>query len=340
MFSCIFWSKIEKCDIAAVAALPYAWNKLKNSTILISGGSGFIGSHLIAVLEERNKVYRDNIKVISLSRQLHQSNSNVLYLQQDIEKEFDIDFDVDYIVHLASNTHPVQYAADPVGTIRTNIIGCENLLKLAVKKQVKRFVLASSVEIYGDGACGPMNESYCGYIDCNTARAGYNESKRLSESLCQAYFKQYGVDFVTARFARVFGADRKADSKAMAQFIDKAVGGEDIVLKSDGKQRYSYCYIMDAVSGLLKILTDGVSGEAYNIADDDNGFTLCNYAEYIANLVGRQVVFDLNNRQDGASKIVSALLDCTKLKALGWSPMYSILDGIDKTYFIKNNLRH
>lgn len=334
----IVFIETELQDIARIASLSYSWNKLRNSTVLISGGSGFIGSHLIAVLEERNRVYGDNIKIISLSRHAHIDSDNVKYMKQDIIEKVDVDGSIDYIIHLASNTHPAQYSADPVGTIKTNIIGCDNLLKLAVKKNTKRFLLASSVEIYGNGADKPMNEKYCGTIDCNTVRAGYNESKRLSESLCQSFKQQYGVDCVIARLARVFGADRKVDSKAMAQFMEKAVGGEDIVLKSDGKQRYSYCYIIDAVSGILKILTDGLSGEAYNIANDDNGFTLGNYAEFIANLAGRKVVFDLCTGQAGTSKATSALLDCIKLKALGWSQVYSVLSGIEKTYFIKRSI--
>ena len=155
-----------------------------------------------------------------------------------------------------SRTHPKQYAEDPVGTIMTNICGCDNLLKLAVEKKA-RFLLASSVEIYGQGSEIPMNEKYCGYIDCNLARSGYNEAKRTCEALTQSYRSAFGVDAVIARFARVFGADKKRDTKAMSQFMDKAVLGQDIVLKSKGQQRYSYCYIADAVSGLFKVLLDG-----------------------------------------------------------------------------------
>lgn len=116
------------------------------------------------------------------------------------------------IIHLASNTHPKQYAEDPIGTIMTNIYGCDNLLKLAVEKKA-RFLLASSVEIYGQGTAIPMNEEYCGYIDCNLARSGYNEAKRTCEALTQSYRSVFGVNAVIARFARVFGADKKHDTK-------------------------------------------------------------------------------------------------------------------------------
>ena len=334
----IIFTDLERQGIARLANLPYSWNKLRNSTVLISGGTGFIGSHLIAVIKERNQLFGDNISIICLSRGGGEEKDNVKFIKCDVSQEVQIQEQVDYIVHLASNTHPEQYAKNPIETITTNVLGCNNLLKLATRKKAKRFLLASSVEIYGDGTDKPMSESYCGCIDCNTVRAGYNEAKRLSESMCQAYRQQFGVDCVVARFARVFGADRKPDSKAMAQFIEKAVQGEDIVLKSDGKQRYSYCYLLDAVSGLLKVLMDGVSGEAYNIANDDIGYTLGDYAEYIANIAGRKVVFDLENGQAGASKVTVALLDCAKLKALGWSQISSVLSGIDKTYYIKRSI--
>lgn len=330
----IIFTSFEKEDISALARLPFDWNKLKNSTVLISGGSGFIGSNLIAVLEERNRIFGDNIKVISLSRRAHGNRPNVTYLSADITSPVEVDGGIDYIVHLASNTHPKQYASDPVGTITTNVIGCDNLLKLAQIKKVKRFLLASSVEIYGNGTDAPMNEDYCGYINCNTARSGYNEAKRVSESLCQSYISQYGTDCVIARLARVFGASRNNDTKAVAQFMDKAVSGEDIVLKSRGAQRFSYCYVADAVSGLLKVLLDGVKGEAYNISADDEGLTLGDYARYIAALAGKEVVFDLDNVQQGASAAAYALLDCAKLKALGWQPLYTVKQGLEKTYKI------
>lgn len=322
----------EMRDISRVAELPYAWEKLRNKTVLVSGGTGFIGSHLIAVLEERNKRYGDNIQIISLSRHKQKDRGNVRYVACDICEPIDIGEKIHFIIHLASNTHPVQYAADPIGTITTNVIGCNNLLRVAAQNKVERFLLSSSVEIYGNGTAEPIGEDYCGHIDCNTARAGYNEAKRVSESLCQSYRQQYGVDCVIARLARVFGADKKDDSKAMAQFLKKAQSGEDIVLKSPGKQRFSYCYVIDAVSGILKILLDGRSGEAYNIAADDEGATLGDYAKLIAELAGKRVIFDLSKQQQGASVAQYALLNCDKIKKLGWTPMFSVADGLRLTY--------
>ena len=329
-------TRLEEEDIRQVALLPYDWSRIDNSTFLISGGTGFIGSFIINVFRYRNENYNAKIKVISLSRRGGQSDDTVTYLKADITEPIYLDCHVDYILHLASNTHPKQYAEDPVGTIITNVIGCNNLLKSTVEKNVKRFLLASSVEIYGQGTENSMAEDYCGYIDCNNARNGYNEAKRTCEALCRSYQLQYGVDTVTVRLARVFGADQKNDTKAMSQFMDKAVNGEDIVLKSKGNQRYSYVYVADAASGIIKVLLDGQSGDTYNISDEDEGKTLGDYAHLIAGFAGKDVIYEIENN-DSASKATYALLDTEKIKQIGWVPTYQVGQSLERTYLIKNS---
>ena len=328
---------LEFEDIEKVATLPYDWKKLNNKVVMISGGTGFIGSFITEVVRYRNERFNSNIKIVSLSRRGGESEEIVEYLRADITKSIAYEGSVDYILHLASNTHPKQYGEDPVGTITTNVIGCDNLLKLAVEKKAT-FLLASSVEIYGQGTEEPMDEKYCGYIDCNIARSGYNEAKRTCEALCQSYKQQYGIEVKIARLARVFGADKKQDTKAMSQFMDKAVTGEDIVLKSKGNQRFSYCYIADAASGILKVLSDGENGEAYNISDEDDGMTLGSYAEYMAELAGKEVVYQIED-DAAASRASYALLDCGKIKSIGWKPLFTVKEGLERTFRIKCKAR-
>ena len=324
---------LKEEEIKSIAGLSYNWEKIKDRTILVSGGTGFIGTSFIELIKYRNQKYGENTKVVSLSRRGGTSSEYLECIRADVKQPVQYDGKIDYIIHLASNTHPKQYAEDPIGTIMTNICGCDNLLKLAVEKRA-RFILASSVEIYGQGTTIPMDEKYCGYIDCNLTRSGYNEAKRTCEALTQSYRSAFGVDAVIARFARVFGADKKHDTKAMSQFMDKAVHGENIILKSKGQQRYSYCYIADAVSGLVKLLLDGQDGEAYNISDDDEGLTLGEYAEYIASLANLKVRYEIENNES-VSKATFALLDTNKIKGIGWKPQYSVKDGLKRTYIIK-----
>lgn len=327
-------NKYEIEDIKNVAELPYNWDKLTNKRILISGGTGFIGTFLCNVIRYRNEHYNQKIKVVSIAFNQPEDDDTVTYLKRDICQPVEIDGGVDFILHMAANTHPELYKTDPVGTITGNVFGAFNLLTLAREKQSTRFVLTSSVEIYGDGKNEPMDELYCGYINCNTARAGYNESKRVSESLCQSFAQQYGIESCVCRLCRVFGADKtKKDTKAMAQFIRNAVEGNDIILKSKGLQKYSYAYIADAVSGILKVLLDGVAGEAYNISADYDGLTLGQYAEYIANLGGKKVIYDIEDNPN-ASQAQNALLDNNKIKEIGYKPLFTVKEGLERTYKI------
>ena len=326
-------TEFEKEDVKLVAEQKIAWDKLTNKTILISGGTGFIGSFIIEVLRYRNQYYNQGLKVISISRKGGMSDSMVEYLKADIVKQLQFDEPIDFILHLASNTHPKQYGEDPVGTILTNVLGCNNLLQLAVKQKIERFLLASSVEIYGEAKEKLISEDYVGYVNCNDARSGYNEAKRTCEALCQSYKMQYGVDIVITRLARIFGADHKEDSKAMAQFMDRAVLEKDIILKSEGMQRYSYCYLADAASGILHVLLTGTSGEAYNISEDDESMTLGEYAAFVASLANKKVIKKIENNTN-VSKAVYALMDTKKIKEIGWNPLYRVSEGLKRTYSI------
>ena len=182
-----------------------------------------------------------------------------------------------------------------------------------------------------------FTEDYCGYINCNTMRAGYPESKRCGEALCQAYKSQKGLDIVIPRLTRSYGPTMlMSDTKAISQFIRKGVAGEDIILKSAGTQYYSYTYMADAVSGLLTVLLCGESGEAYNIADIASDIMLKDLAAIIADTAGKQVVFELPDAVEAAgySTATKARLDGSKLKTLGWKPAYDIRGGLERTISI------
>ena len=250
---------------------------------------------------------------------------------------------VDYILHLASNTHPMQYSTDPIGTITTNIIGVQNLLDFAVEHHASRFAFTSSNEIYGEnrGDVEFFDENYCGYINSNTMRAGYPESKRCGEALCQAYKAQKGLDVVIPRPTRSYGPTMlMSDTKAISQFIKKGIAGEDIVLKSAGTQFYSYTYVADAVAGLLTILLKGVSGEAYNIAEEHSDIMLKDLASIIAGINGKEVVFEIPDAVEAAgySTATKARLDGHKLQTLGWKPKYDIKGGMERTIRILKSM--
>ena len=334
-------------DVYFVAGLDLPWSLLEEKKLMISGATGLIGSFLIDVILEKN--YKDDMKctVYALTRNKeyakkrfskYSNDSQLIIMNYDVNyplDKSDID-DVDYILHLASNTHPMLYATDPIGTITTNIFGLHNLLDFAVKHHTSRFLFASSNEIYGEnrGDTELFEEDYCGYLDCNSLRAAYPESKRCGEALCQAFKNQKELDVVIARLTRTYGPTMiMSDTKAVSQFIKKGIAGEDIVLKSKGNQYYSYTYMADAVSGLLTVLLSGDSGEAYNIAEEHSDIMLKDLANIIANINGKKVIYETPDKVESAgySKATKARLDGYKLRSLGWYPKYDIKTGIIRT---------
>lgn len=342
-------NELYKDDINYITNLELPWDKLNNKTILISGASGMIGSCMIDALMRKGI----NIKVIALGRDEQKAkrrfykywdSNNFHFIKCDITESIAYFGKVDFVVHAASNTHPQQYATDPIGTITTNIIGTNNLLNYSVKNKVERFLFASSVEVYGEnrGDVEKFTESYCGYIDCNTLRAGYTEGKRAGEALCQAFIKQKCLDIVVPRLSRIYGPTMlMSDSKAIAQFIKKGVAKEDIVLKSEGTQFYSYNYVADAVAAFLTVLLKGECGEAYNIADDNSNMALKDIAKIISEFTGKKVVFELPDKTEAAgySKATKAILDSQKLQSLGWKSKYDIESGLRRTVDILEDIK-
>lgn len=321
-------------------------SSLAGKTLLITGGTGMIGKWMIDLLFKQVEcrvilLGRSEEKAKSRFASEYWASGRLKFIQWDPSRPTSLvhsnisileHSNIDFIIHLASNTHPVAYATDPVSTIVMNVNAAKELLDLAVAKKA-RFVYASSVEIYGQnrGDCEKFKEDYCGYIDCNTLRAGYPESKRCGEALCQAYVKQYGLDVVIPRIARVYGPTlQKDDTKALSQFIHNALEGKDIVLKSDGKQYFSYLHVADAVSGILMVMLKGRCGEAYNIADGKSDITLRDLAGLIAKQCGRKVVFKIPAALEAAgfSPAEFARMESSKIKALDWMADYDIATGI------------
>lgn len=351
----LYESRLYQEDIKSIASLNLPWENLNNKIILISGASGLIGSCFIDTIMEKNKSGM-NCKIYALGRSREKARKRFKYcwnnplfefISYDINNRLsDMNIDnVDYVIHLASNTHPVAYATDPIGTITTNIIGTKNMLDFAVEKNITRFVFASSNEIYGEnrGDVEKFDEEYCGYINSNTMRAGYPESKRCGEALCQAYIKQKKLDIVVPRLTRSYGPTMlMSDTKAISQFIRNAISNEDIILKSEGTQYYSYTYVADAVSGLFTILLCGKCGEAYNIADEASDIMLKDLATIIAEYSGRRVVFELPDsiEKSGYSKATKARLEGSKLKSIGWKAKYDLIYGIQKTIDILKEIQN
>ena len=337
--------KIYEADIAGIANENLPWDKLSGKSLLLTGASGLVGTVLVDALMKKNRDADLNVKIFAAGRNEkiaaerfadYLGDKNFEFVKLDVNEPIKDDLPVDFIIHAASNTHPLLYSTEPVSTMTTNILGTHNLLEFGLRKKISRFVFVSSVEIYGKALEDDdlYDEKYCGYINCNTLRAGYPEAKRAGEALCQAYISQHGLDIAIPRLSRIYGATmRLNDSKAMSEFIMNGVRGEDIVLKSQGVPRFSYCCATDAASGILYCLLNGKCGEAYNVADSSEILSLRQIAEYISSLAGRKVVFELpsETQAKGFSKAVNAIMSNDKLRALGWIPKDDTRSGVKKT---------
>lgn len=342
-------------EIDRIAKMNLPWELLRGKTMMLSGATGMVGKSIIDLIMHYNEGVNnqdEEIRVIALSRSedkakerlaLYWDRSSFVYKACDVNIEIPECGNVDYIIHAASNTHPLQYSMDSIGTITSNIIGNKNLLDYAVTHKTRQFCFVSSVEVYGEnrGDVEKFDEKYLGYIDCNTLRAGYPESKRLGETLCNAYKQTYGLDFVVPRLSRCYGPTMLlSDTKAISQFIKKAVAGEDIVLKSDGTQMYSYTFVTDAVSAILQIMLCASSGEAYNVADKESDIALKDLAGYLAAAAGVKVIFELPDEAEkrGYSTATKAMLNSDKLEMLGWEARVHMQEGLKCTIEMLQNM--
>lgn len=312
--------------------------KLEGKSFLITGATGLIGVHLIDALMKLSgaKVYAVGRSKERAAERLGEyfSNPDFVFLEQDVCNPFPTDLEVDYIIPLASNTHPLAYSQYPIETIMINVKGAEHSLELAARTNAT-VLYPSTVEVYGNARGNDVfTEDYTGQLNLSTARSCYTESKRVSEAMCQSYIAEKGVDVKIVRLSRIFGPTMlDSDTKASSQFIKKALAGEDIVLKSKGDQFFSYTYVTDAVAAMLHVLLNGDSGKAYNISNDECNVHLRDFAGACASIVGKKVVFDLPSDQEmkGYSVATQAIMVNERLIEAGFVMKYEINAAISRT---------
>lgn len=310
-------------------------------TVLVTGATGLIGSCIVDVLLEANHSFGKNFTVYALGRSEEKllrkfgNIKDVRYVVQNVADPIEID-GLNYIIHAASNANPRSYALYPVETILTNILGAKSVLEYC-KGNATRVLMTSTFEVYGKLDKDEYAEDDYGIVDLDLIRSCYPESKRTAESLFKSYHDEYGVDCVIVRLSSIYGPTMKAnDSKAHAQFLMNGLEGKDIVLKSKGTQKRTYCYVMDAVSGIIAVLFHGASGEVYNVANDKSIATIAEVAQIISELAGTKVIFglpdDIENK--GFSKSQNCILKTDKLKALHWYGKYDLKEGLTETFEI------
>lgn len=309
-----------------------------NKTILVTGGAGFIGSHLCTrfVKEHHNVLCLDDLSTGASENIAHLKNyPNFTLIEHDITKPFD--YFIDEIYNLACPASPVKYQADPVKTIETCVFGATNCLRLA-KKYGAKILQASTSEIYGDPKQHPQKEDYWGNVNPIGIRACYDEGKRAAEALCSSYKQQYYVDVKIARLFNCYGPNMaKNDGRVISNFIVQALKNSDITIFGDGSQTRSFCYIDDTLDALVKFMNTDIMGPV-NIGNPEE-YSIKEIAHIIISLTNSKSPIIYKELPSDDPKRRKPDITLAK-ELLGWTPKIGIKDGLERTieYFKNLNL--
>ena len=319
---------------------------LRNSTVLVTGATGLVGSQTVKTLLMMNRMYQMGIKVMALIRSTEKAarayegfeDEQLIYVEGDLTDSITIPGQVDYMIHTASPTASKFFVEHPVETLDIAIGGTRRVLELAKEKQCKGVVYLSSMEAFGitDPTLESVKEDDLGYIDIHHVRSSYSEGKRVCEPLCSCYAAEYGVPVRIARLAQTFGAGIPyEENRVFAQFAKSAMNKTDIVLHTRGQSVGNYVYTADAVAAILLLLVKGNNGEAYTVANEESHITIAGMAELVAKELAHgeiQVVFDIPEDvlTYGYAPDVKMQLNSQKLQALGWKPEIGLLESYQR----------
>jgi nucleoside-diphosphate-sugar epimerase len=299
---------------------------------VITGGAGFLGSHLADVLRARDceVVVFDNFLTGQFANVAHFADDRGFTLvEHDVIDGIPVDGPVDAVLHFASPASPPEYLANPIETLEVGSIGTRNALDLARAKGA-RFLLASTSEIYGDPLVHPQPESYFGNVNSVGPRSVYDEAKRFAEAITMAYHREYAVDTKIVRIFNTYGPRLgAADGRVVSNFLAQAMRGEPLTVYGDGKQTRSFCYVDDEVRGLVALLDSHHVGPM-NIGNPDE-FTMVELAEMVLELTGAPgpLVFEPLPPDDPKQRRPDISL---ANEVLGWHPEIDVREGLARTY--------
>lgn len=312
-------------------------DSFKNKTVLVTGCTGLIGSIFTKFMLYANENYGLNIRIIVLVRNISKFNDIYgLYSNRITTYKCDLSLDelvigepIDFILHAAAITTSKTMITSPVDVISTSINGTAKILKLATEKHAK-LVFLSSMEVYGSiSQDTKAKESDLGYINLESIRSCYPESKRLCEVLCRAYSHQYGTQVIIARLSQVFGAGvLQTENRVFAQFCRSAIKNQDIILKTQGLSEGNYTYSTDAISAFFILFNKGLSGETYNVSNEATHCTIKELAELVSNVIAHgksNVCIDVDeDNTNGYADDVKLFLNSAKIRKLGWTPQVNL----------------
>jgi len=303
--------------------------------ILITGGAGFIGSHLCDrfLTQGHHVVAMDNLSTGNIRNIAHLAgNDRFLFIKHDVTQYIYFKDQLDAVLHLASLPSPVDYLNKPIQTLKVGALGTHNALGLALEKGAK-FLLASTSEVYGDPQVHPQPETYWGHVNPVGPRGVYDESKRFAEAMAMAYHRYHGVDTRIARIFNTYGPRmRLDDGRVVPNFVCQALLGEPLTVYDDGSRTRSFCYISDMVEGMIRLLE---SGETWpiNLGNPDE-MTVLEFAYRVLEITGSRSEITFVMPQDERTKDdpMTRQPDISKARRLlGWEPTVPLEEGLRHT---------
>jgi dTDP-glucose 4,6-dehydratase len=299
-------------------------------TSLVTGGAGFLGSHLCDELLRRGQrvICVDNLETGSLANIEHIRDSMFVHRNIDIIEPYYVDEPIDFVYHLASPASPIDYLRLPLATLKVGSYGTHHTLGLA-KFHRARFLIASTSEVYGDPKVHPQPESYWGHVNPIGPRGVYDEAKRYAEALTMAYHRQQGVDTAIVRIFNTYGPRmRPHDGRAIPTFLRQALQDRPITVFGDGSQTRSFCYVEDEIRGLIALAESGYH-QPVNIGNPDE-FTLLELAETVIEVTGSkaEIIFEALPTDDPQVRQPDIAL---ARQVLGWEPQVSLREGLQRT---------
>ena len=300
------------------------------ATCLVTGGAGFLGSHLCDYLLEQGHyvICVDNLETGSLKNIKHIRSPRFRFANIDITNHYEVEEDVDFVYHMASPASPIDYARLPLHTLKVGAYGTHNTIGLAKNKRA-RFLLASTSEVYGDPLIHPQPETYWGNVNPIGPSGVYDEAKRYAEALTMAYLRQQGVDTCIARIFNTYGPRmRPNDGRAIPTFLHQALNQKPVTVFGDGSQTRSFCYVDDLIRGLVALAESGVH-EPVNLGNPDE-MTLLEMAKLVIEMTesSSEIVFEALPVDD--PKVRQP--DITRARELlGWEPQIGLREGLRRT---------
>lgn len=337
--------QIVQGDLRKMAEAPLPWWKFQDKTVLVTGANAMLGTYIAYLFLYLTREKGVRVKTVVLSRsletteKLYQEFMDEPYFQilhQDITEAISYIGRIDYIFHFAGNASPFYINADPVGVLQGNLQGMFRVMELSRDKEPEKVIFASTREVYGEVKGDALTENSFGRLDPMENRSCYPESKRAAESILRAYYLQYGVRGISVRIAHAYGPGMKieCDGRVMSDFIGCAVRGEDIILKSKGEALRAFCYLTDAILGLIQVALFGHIGEAYNLANETETMSIRDIAQLICQLFPQKqihVVIDEEQSQAGYCNYARVALNTGKMEKIGFKPTVSLVEGIRRT---------